>query len=74
MVSRVVIPIAPSRLLDRSLIYTAVTRAGDQVVLIGDIAGLRAIADLVGEHPRRIAGLRAAFEAYMARRRHRPQS
>lgn len=68
--SRVVIPIAPSRLLDRSLIYTAVTRARDQVVLIGDIEAFeRAVTSSANAH-RRIVGLRAAFEASSTRRRH----
>lgn len=34
---RVIIPVYPSRLLDRTLIYTAITRAERQVVLVGDI-------------------------------------
>ncbi|GFO53522.1 hypothetical protein GMSM_05290 [Geomonas sp. Red276] len=33
---RVVIPIFQSRILDRTLLYTAITRAKEQVVLIGD--------------------------------------
>jgi exodeoxyribonuclease V alpha subunit len=33
---RVILPITPSRLLDRTMIYTAVTRAVETVVLIGD--------------------------------------
>jgi exodeoxyribonuclease V alpha subunit len=33
---RAVIPIAPSRLLDRTLLYTAMTRAQEQVVFVGD--------------------------------------
>lgn len=33
---RVVIPVFPSRLLDRTLLYTAITRAERQVVLLGD--------------------------------------
>ena len=32
---RVLFPIVPTRLLDRSLVYTAVTRAGESAVLIG---------------------------------------
>lgn len=32
----VIVPVAPSRLLDRSLIYTAVTRAQNQAILLGD--------------------------------------
>lgn len=34
--SRVIVPIRRSRLLDQALIYTAITRAVDQVVLVGD--------------------------------------
>lgn len=35
---RVVIPIKESRLLDHSMIYTAVTRGVEQVVLLGDVS------------------------------------
>jgi exodeoxyribonuclease V alpha subunit len=38
---RVVIPIFQSRLLDRTMIYTALTRATDQVVFVGDLNTLR---------------------------------
>lgn len=34
---RVVVPIVPSRLLDRTMLYTAITRAVETVVLVGDI-------------------------------------
>ncbi len=37
---RVIIPISKSRLLDRSLVYTAITRGVEQVVLVGDIKAL----------------------------------
>lgn len=37
----VIVPIVRSRLLDRSLIYTAVTRAQQQVLLLGDEAAAR---------------------------------
>ena len=33
---RIVVPIYASRVLDRSWLYTAVTRAEQQVVLVGD--------------------------------------
>ncbi|WP_279479468.1 AAA family ATPase [Aureimonas sp. SK2] len=33
---RVIVPVVASRILDRSLIYTAITRASEQVVLVGD--------------------------------------
>ncbi len=32
----VIVPVTPSRLLDRSLLYTAITRAQNQVILLGD--------------------------------------
>lgn len=51
---RVVIPIFPSRLLDRTLIYTALTRATEQVVLVGDRAALAlAVASPPAPHRRR---------------------
>ena len=51
---RVVIPIFPSRLLDRTLIYTALTRATEQVVLVGDRAALElAVAAPPAPHRRR---------------------
>lgn len=43
---RVVVPVHKSKLLDRTLIYTAVTRAATQVVLVGDRKSLdRAIIE-----------------------------
>jgi exodeoxyribonuclease V alpha subunit len=39
---RVVIPIVESRLLDRTLLYTAMTRAEEQVVFIGDRSAFEA--------------------------------
>jgi exodeoxyribonuclease V alpha subunit len=38
---RVIIPLSKSKLLDRTLIYTAVTRGIDQVVLLGDLAAAK---------------------------------
>jgi exodeoxyribonuclease V alpha subunit len=38
----VIVPIVRSRLLDRTLIYTAITRAQQQVLLLGDEAAARA--------------------------------
>ena len=35
---RVIIPVFENRILDRTLLYTAITRAKEQVVLIGDRA------------------------------------
>ena len=36
----VIVPVFPSKILDRSLIYTAITRATSQVILLGDRAAL----------------------------------
>jgi exodeoxyribonuclease V alpha subunit len=51
---RVVIPVFPSHLLDRTLIYTALTRAQEQVVLVGDLDALQvAVAAPPAPHRRR---------------------
>jgi exodeoxyribonuclease V alpha subunit len=42
---KVVVPFAASRILDRALIYTAVTRAVETVVLVGDPAVLRSAVE-----------------------------
>lgn len=38
---RVIVPLTGHRLLDRTLVYTAVTRAQRQVLLVGDKAAAR---------------------------------
>ena len=38
---RIIIPVRRSRLLDRNLLYTAITRAQSQVILVGDIAAAK---------------------------------
>lgn len=38
---RVIIPVTHNKLLDRSLLYTAVTRAEQQVILVGDVDAAR---------------------------------
>ncbi|MDQ3059158.1 MAG: ATP-dependent RecD-like DNA helicase [Pseudomonadota bacterium] len=52
--TRVIVPIGQSRLLDQTLIYTAVTRGVDQVVLVGDeqaaLAAIRALASAERRH------------------------
>lgn len=55
---RVVIPVYSSRLLDRSWLYTAITRAEEQVVLVGD---RRVFAEAVAKPPAadgRVTGFR----------------
>jgi exodeoxyribonuclease V alpha subunit len=39
---RVIVPVRQSKLLDRTLLYTAVTRAEQQVILVGDVAAAKA--------------------------------
>jgi exodeoxyribonuclease V alpha subunit len=39
--SRIIIPVTESKLLDRTLLYTAITRAQVQVILIGDVDAAR---------------------------------
>ena len=39
--TRVIVPVSKSKLLDRTLIYTALTRGVEQVVLLGDLAAAR---------------------------------
>lgn len=53
---RVIIPVRHSRLLDRSLLYTAITRAVSQVVFIGDIEAARQAVHTVAAS-RRSVGL-----------------
>lgn len=54
---RVIIPVRPSRLLDRTLLYTAVTRAERHVILIGDPAAAKAAVEGVPHAARRKVGL-----------------
>ena len=39
---RIIVPVRQSRLLDRTLLYTAITRAQRQVILVGDVAVAKA--------------------------------
>ncbi len=39
----VIIPVVPGRLLDRAMLYTAVTRGRERVVLVGDVALARRV-------------------------------
>jgi exodeoxyribonuclease V alpha subunit len=59
---RVIVPITGNRLLDRTLVYTAVTRAQRQVILIGDErAARKAVEGVPRAHLRQVA-LGAALE------------
>ncbi|MNC64431.1 exonuclease V subunit alpha [compost metagenome] len=52
-----IVPIVRSRLLDRSLIYTAVTRAQRQVLLLGDELAAKAAVASNTRASRRSTGL-----------------
>lgn len=61
---RVIIPIRKSRLLDHALIYTAVTRGVEQVVLVGDYAAARNAIVAPPSSSRRHVGLPALIESW----------
>ncbi len=42
---RIIVPVRQSRLLDRTLLYTAITRAQKQVILVGDVAAAKAAVE-----------------------------
>jgi exodeoxyribonuclease V alpha subunit len=53
---RVIVPLTGHRLLDRTLVYTAVTRAQRQVLLIGDAAAAKkAVEGLPRAHARQVS-------------------
>lgn len=53
---RVIVPVTRSRLLDRTLLYTAVTRAQRQVILVGDaVAAREAVVRLPRAQARQVA-------------------
>jgi exodeoxyribonuclease V alpha subunit len=54
---RVVIPVFPNRLLDRTLVYTALTRAQEQVVLVGDRDAMEAAVTAPPAPNRRRTGM-----------------
>lgn len=42
---RAIVPVRHSRLLDRTMLYTAITRAQKQVILVGDVAAAAAAVE-----------------------------
>lgn len=58
---RVIVVLTGNRLLDRTLIYTAITRAQEQVVIVGDVLATR----LAVEAPPRADGRRVALGALL---------
>lgn len=63
---RVIVVLTGSRMLDRTLIYTAMTRAQSQVILVGDpVAAQRAVEGLPRANAR-IVGLDSLLQEYLA--------
>lgn len=56
---RIIIPVRKSRLLDRTLLYTAVTRAQRQVILVGDVEAAKAAVESPPHAERRQVALGA---------------
>lgn len=64
---RVIIPVRPSKLLDRTLLYTAVTRAEQQVILVGDVAAAKAAVKAPRHSDRRHVALGALLHEQFER-------
>lgn len=62
----VVVPVTASRILDRTLLYTALTRATRRVVLVGDPAVIRDAIRRGSQASRRSTWLRQAIERSIA--------
>lgn len=63
---RVIVVLTGSRMLDRTLIYTAMTRAQSQVILVGDpVAARRAVEGVPRAHTRMV-GLDSVLQEYLA--------
>jgi exodeoxyribonuclease V alpha subunit len=58
----VIIPIQKTRLMDRSLVYTAITRATDLAVMVGDSETLRQALERDAHAERRETALRLLME------------
>jgi exodeoxyribonuclease V alpha subunit len=54
---RVIVPLTGGRMLDRTLVYTAMTRAQHQVVFVGDLKAVRAAVAAVPKVSERQTGL-----------------
>ncbi|NPT60053.1 ATP-dependent DNA helicase [Paraburkholderia elongata] len=54
---KVIVPVTGNRLLDRTLLYTAITRAQTQVILVGDVDAARAAVEAMPKVHFRQVGL-----------------
>nr|WP_314860218.1 AAA family ATPase [uncultured Undibacterium sp.] len=63
---RVIVVLTESRMLDRTLVYTAMTRAQNQVILVGDpVAARRAVESIPRVHTRMV-GLDSILDEYLS--------
>lgn len=62
----VIVPVTPSRILDRTLLYTAITRARRRVILVGDPAIIRDAIRRPPHASRRLTWLREATKIAIA--------
>lgn len=60
---RVIVPVRRSRILDRTFVYTAATRAQVQVIFVGDVDAVREAVALPPKAFSRRVGLRAMLDA-----------
>jgi len=54
---RVIVVLTGSRMLDRTLVYTAITRAQSQVLIVGDEVAARSAVESLPRSERRTVGL-----------------
>jgi len=70
---RVIVALTGNKMVDRTIIYTAMTRAQNQVVLVGDpIAARQAVEDVPRVHVRMV-GLDALLQEYLAQPSSHPE-
>ena len=62
---RVIVPIHRSRILDRTLVYTAATRASEQVVFVGDRGVFAAAVETAATNLMRDVALASRLRALM---------
>jgi exodeoxyribonuclease V alpha subunit len=68
---RIIIPLTKSRLLDRTLIYTAVTRARTQVIIVGNIEATKRAVESAPKAKGRAVALRYFLESALQDEKHR---
>jgi exodeoxyribonuclease V alpha subunit len=63
---RVIVVLTGSRMLDRTLIYTAMTRAQSQVILVGDPVATKRAVEALPRAQTRMVGLDSLLDEYMS--------